>query len=276
MLFFGTRHTLVVALRFPLVANHFRMRNPHPSLYPDASLLAALRAWYAGMPSREAVERYCPSALGDGTSARGVLSRLRRQLADFSVSRHRDDLAKLFQCAAAERIRYSKAVTRALENLPSLPLAQPQISDPINAWLPLRAVGALRQHGIKTLADLTVRIPRRQRWWSVIPGLGLRSARRIEAFFAAHPALTERARALVAAAPVVPWEHIRLPHGVDGSQGVFVHHGKCVRSRLPTTTKPSALGSHDMKRQRRSARIAGKPSACCCGRSSNVERRCLR
>lgn len=214
---------MVVALRFPLVANNFRMRNPHPSLYPDASLLAALRAWYAGMPSREAVERYCPSALGDGTSARGVLGRLRRQLADFSVSRHRDDLAKLFQCAAAERIRYSKAVTRALEILPSLPLAQPQISDPIDAWLPLRAVGTLRQHGIKTLADLTVRIPRRRRWWSVIPGLGLRSARRIEAFFAAHPALTERARTLVAAtpAPVVPWEHICLPDDVDGSQGAF-------------------------------------------------------
>lgn len=63
-------------------------------------------------------------------------------------------------------------------------------------------------HGIGTLADLTVRIPRRRRWWTGIPGLG---ARKIEAFFAAHPTLTERARALVVTTrpdPIVPWDQI--------------------------------------------------------------------
>jgi len=47
---------------------------------------------------------------------------------------------------------------------------------------------------------------------------------RIEAFFAAHPALTERARALITSSgpgPVVPWESLRLPHEVDGSSGTF-------------------------------------------------------
>ncbi|KVZ70486.1 integrase, partial [Burkholderia ubonensis] len=77
---------------------------------------------------------------------------------------------------------------------------------------------------IRTLADLTVRIPRRRRWWSAIAGLGVAGARRIEAFFAAHPALTERARALIAVVPsgsIVPWEQLRVPHEVDGSRGQF-------------------------------------------------------
>ncbi|MCA7954556.1 site-specific integrase, partial [Burkholderia seminalis] len=75
-----------------------------------------------------------------------------------------------------------------------------------------------------TLTDLTVRISRRRRWWSVIAGLGVAGACRIEAFFAAHPELTERARALIAAAQpgtIVPWEQLRVPHEVDGSRGQF-------------------------------------------------------
>jgi site-specific recombinase XerD len=91
-------------------------------------------------------------------------------------------------------------------------------------WLPPRAAKALHAHGLKTLAALTVRIPRRRRWWAAIPGLGAASAREIEAFFAAYPQLTERARALVTvAAPqdVVPWERIVVPEEVDGSQGAF-------------------------------------------------------
>jgi len=85
-------------------------------------------------------------------------------------------------------------------------------------------VNALRAHGIDTLADLTVRIPRRRQWWKTVPGLGPAAAHRIEAFFAAHPALTERARALIAASgpgAIVLWESLRLPHEVDGSSGTF-------------------------------------------------------
>jgi site-specific recombinase XerD len=77
---------------------------------------------------------------------------------------------------------------------------------------------------IKTLAALTVRIPRRRRWWVAIPGLGARGARRIEAFFASHPQLTERARALVVvetAPDLVPWERLAVPDELDGSRGTF-------------------------------------------------------
>lgn len=168
--------------------------------------------------------RYCPQELDGGQSARGVIGQIRRQLAGFALSRHRADLARLFQCTVGERSRHRKAVTVALDILRTLAIPQPQVSDPIGAWLPPRVVPVLHQHGMRTLADLTVRIPRRRRWWRTIPGLGVRSARHIETFFAAHPALTERARALILVAtpePVVPWENIRVPHEVDGSRGTF-------------------------------------------------------
>lgn len=69
-----------------------------------------------------------------------------------------------------------------------------------------------------------MRIPRRRRWWTAIPGLGAAGARGVESFFAGHPQLTQQARALVpvgAQDDVVPWEKLRVPHEVDGSRGTF-------------------------------------------------------
>ncbi|HGS4283623.1 TPA: phage integrase family protein, partial [Klebsiella pneumoniae] len=83
---------------------------------------------------------------------------------------------------------------------------------------------ALQAYGIHTLSALTVRIPRRRGWWKAIEGLGMTGARQVEAFFAAHPQLTERARALIPIiqpSGIVPWEQLRLPNEVDGSQGNF-------------------------------------------------------
>jgi site-specific recombinase XerD len=77
---------------------------------------------------------------------------------------------------------------------------------------------------IRTLADLTLRVPRRRRWWAGIAGLGPAGARHIEAFFAQHPALTERARALITvnqAQELIPWERLVVPDDVDGSRGTF-------------------------------------------------------
>ncbi|ANH75743.1 site-specific integrase [Ralstonia insidiosa] len=195
-----------------------------PPDFPDAAELAALRAWHAGLSTREAVERYLGERLTPGQSSRGVLGRIRRQLAAFARRRQRDDLAALFEMQAAERAKQGRAADQAIELLLTLPLPTPLISDDVGLWLGARAVAALRAAGIGTLADLTVRVPRRRRWWGVIPGLGQVSARRIEAFFAEHPRLTERARALIAEqvrGVVVPWEQLRLPYEVDGSQGQF-------------------------------------------------------
>ena len=195
-----------------------------PDGLPDAAELAALRAWYEGLPARDAVARYLGHAKADGQSSRGMLGAIRRRMAEFARRRRRTDLAELFTHAAAERSRRARAALRAIELLPSLPVPEPLIGDDIDNWLEPRLARALKDHGIKTLAALTVRIPRRRQWWAAIPGLGATGARRIEAFFADHPELTERARALIATdalEDVVPWERLAVPHEVDGSQGAF-------------------------------------------------------
>jgi site-specific recombinase XerD len=100
----------------------------------------------------------------------------------------------------------------------------PQITDDISLWLSDRSVRSLKAHGINTLADLTVRVPRRRRWWTAVPGLGVTGAKQIEAFFAQHPQLVERARALIVRnvqQDVVPWEKLVVPSEVDGSRGSF-------------------------------------------------------
>ena len=112
-------------------------------------------------------------------------------------------------------MREAKAAAEAIGLLRHARAPVPQISDDVGLWLPARAVGALRAHGIATLADLTVRIPRRRQWWRAIaPRHGRCAAHR--GVFAAHPALTERARALIAATPrgsIVPWSNEAAARG---------------------------------------------------------------
>lgn len=190
--------------------------------FPDDAELTALRGWYVGLDARSAVARYLGDRREAGASSRGVLGRIRRQLVAYAQARHRADLAAVF--VARPTRTSADSVARGIEALRNLPVPVPLIGDAVDLWLPPRIVEALNAHGIRTLADLTVRIPRRRRWWSAIAGLGVAGARRIEAFFAAHPGLTERARALIVAAPggdIVPWEQLRVPHEVDGSRGQF-------------------------------------------------------
>lgn len=192
--------------------------------FPNEASLAALRAWYEGVPAREAVARYLEGKMPAGQSSRGMLGSIRRQLVTIAEARHRGDLAALLAHPEAERAKRARAVAHVIDVLRSAPTPMPLVTDNIELWLAPRAVGALRKHGINTLAELTVRVPRRRRWWSTIPGLGATGARHIEAFFAEHPQLTDRARALVAINPpqdVVPWERLELPHDVDGSRGSF-------------------------------------------------------
>lgn len=197
---------------------------PRSPTFPDADQLAALRGWYAGLSSRSAVDRYLQHGKAPGESARGIVSGIRRQLIAFAYQRQRPDLAGLLRHPVSERMTRAGAVAHAIEILRSLPVPRPQIADDIELWLAPRAVRVLRAHGIATLADLTVRVPRRRRWWSAIAGLGQTSARQIETFFETHPQLTERARALIVVTTpgvVVPWERLRMPHEVDGSHGSF-------------------------------------------------------
>lgn len=153
-----------------------------------------------------------------------MLGDVRRRLAKHARARHREDLASLLEHPAAERAQYGRAVLDAIETLRHLRAPTPLVTDDVERWLPARTAVAMKAHGIRTLADLTVRIPRRRRWWTAIPGLGATGARQVEDFFAAHAHLTQQARALVpigAQDDVVLWERLRVPHEVDGSRGTF-------------------------------------------------------
>jgi site-specific recombinase XerD len=192
--------------------------------FPGTAALAALRAWYAGLSARAVVVQYLGQDKASGQSSRAMLSDVRRQLAKHARARHREDLASLLEHPAAERAQRARSVLDAIETLRHLPAPAPLVTDDVEHWLPARSAGAMKAHGIKTLADLTVRIPRRRRWWTAIPGLGATGAKQVEAFFAEHPHLTQQARALVpigAQDDVVPWERLRVPDEVNGSRGAF-------------------------------------------------------
>ena len=199
------------------------MVSTQPDGFPDSASLAALRAWYEGVGARDAVGHYLGTK-ASGQSSRGMLGQIRRQLTRLAKSRQRADIAELFSRPESERSQHAKAAIQAMELLRSLAPPKPLIGDRISQWLAPRAVAALEAQGIHTLAALTVRIPRLRRWWLAIPGLGMAGARQIEAFFDAHPELTERARALVVSTQpqeVMPWERLCVPSEVDGSLGTF-------------------------------------------------------
>jgi hypothetical protein len=168
------------------------------------------------------VARFIPERRAAGGSSRAVIGAIRRQVAAFATNRQRDDLVRHFTGPARKGATAARSVTQAVEALRQAPIPQPLIGDDVGRWLPPRVATVLRRAGIRTLAELTLRAPRRKRWWSGIAGLGQTMARQVEGFFAAHPDLTERARALVVVPPqgdVRPWERIIVPVELDGSMG---------------------------------------------------------
>lgn len=192
--------------------------------FPSESELAALRGWYAGLSSRECVARYLQTQKVLGQSSRGMIGGIRRQLISIARRRHRADLIALLDHPVSERAEHARTVSHAIDALRLAPEPTPRITDDVSLWLSARAANALYAQDIKTLAQLTVRVPRRRRWWTVVPGLGAKGARQIEAFFAAHPQLTERARELMingAVQTVVPWERLKVPEELNGTHGTF-------------------------------------------------------
>lgn len=172
-----------------------------------------LRAWYEGSPSRVAIARYCQQVLTPDRSARGVLGGLRRQLADYAravgVTIWQSFLpvppapARTTQAPSRARSRRRGPCFQRRHRFPSLS----------NGGCP----HAPPAHGLKTLADFTVRIPQRKRWWLAIDGLGARSARAIEVDFAAHPQLT------------VPERWFGRSGGADCAVGAHCHALRCRR-----------------------------------------------
>jgi len=232
--------------------------------FPSAASLAALRVWYEGLPARAAVARYLSDVKAEGESARSILSRIRRQLTAFARSRQQYDVAALFLLPITRQRQQADAVADAIELLASLPLPRPHLGDDIRHWFQPRSVAALRVYGIVTLADLTVRIPRRRRWWVAIPDLGHAGARRIEAFFRYiqnSPSGPERS-----------WSRRRrrsLSHGkccdcqkrLTVRVGAFVRHKKHARSTQRMTTRPFRRGCRCTKQLPRNAPIVRRRNA---------------
>lgn len=198
--------------------------------FPEPGAITALRARLQGVAAIDAVKRYAPERMKRGGSARQVLQEIRADLVRYASVRGRVDLAQAITESATKGIKGLPTLDRALTLLQGLPPAPPQIGDEIERWLAPRVAQALRSAGIRTLAELTLRVPRSVAWWRGVPGMGRQSAKSVETFFAANPELTARARALVArddAGEIRPLELQRAREDLDGSHG---------RNRAPPNT----------------------------------------
>lgn len=205
-------------------------KRPANPPFPEPGDILALRARMQGVAAAEAVTRYAPHRRPRGGSARNALQEIRADLVRFANVRGRVDLAQAIEESIKQGAAGLGRFERAVELLRELPPAGPEIGDEVERWLPARVASALRAYGIDTLADLTVRVPRSKAWWRGIPGLGASAAGTVEAFFAAHPELTARARALIgveSATDIQPLERQRTSEELDGSQG---------RNRAPKNT----------------------------------------
>ncbi len=194
---------------------------------PSADALAAMRAWSEGLSAREAVHRYLGNAKADGQSSRALLSAARQRLIDAAARRRRPDLQAVFE--AVERGSFAKTglqlnLMEAVDELMASSVPAPRLIDDVALWFSARTAAALHGQKIRTLGELTLRVPRRKMWWVDIEGLGVQGAAKVTAFFAEHPELTEHARALIGPevrGEIQPWEGVRLPTVLDGSEGRF-------------------------------------------------------
>lgn len=177
------------------------------------------------MPAEQVVTRYLASRKREGRTARWVLGQARQELYTYAVSRGRADLGRAIADWDIGTAASRAALEQVVDQIRLLPSQAPELGDPVERWLPQRVATLLRPHRIRTLADLTLRVPRRRGWADAFPGLGAAMAAQVEAFFAANPDLTARARALVDEAfgpsEIVPLERQRVRAELDGSQGRY-------------------------------------------------------
>ena len=131
---------------------------------PVESEFVALRACYAGLSSREAIDRFLPNRTPSGQSSRGMLGRIRQRLISLAREYHHIDIADTLDHPVAERMARAKAVAHAIETLRTALPPVPRITDDVSLWLSSRSANALIALGIKTFAQLSLRVPRRRRW----------------------------------------------------------------------------------------------------------------
>lgn len=185
---------------------------------------ATLRAWYGGLSSRAAVEQYLPDEL-IASSARAVISKIRKDLIAYARHCGHSEAATLLAHPESQRAKLSAKALNAIDSLRNAVLLEPEISDDVGRWFGPRITAALNSFDVKTLSDLTVRIPRRKMWWLAIDGLGKAGAKKIEAFFKLHPKLTNQARSLITVdridGAIAPWESFIVPYELCGTHGLY-------------------------------------------------------
>ncbi|MBL8308819.1 MAG: tyrosine-type recombinase/integrase [Burkholderiales bacterium] len=160
---------------------------------PDANRIAAFRAYVEGIAPRACIERYAPSELTSGRSARGVLGSIRRELVAAADARHRDDWATLFRRVRPEsNTAMRRKANEAMLALPSTPVPSPQLDGAVSRWLPQSIAEPLNNTGVRTWADLAARMSRKVGWWRDIEGIGAQSSKHVSRFIAEHPTLQKQ------------------------------------------------------------------------------------
>jgi len=99
-----------------------------------------------------------------------------------AVRRRRTDLVSVLERAGRDPKLSAQRLRRALDDLARSRASTPQITDSVEIWFRPRIVRALHAHLIRTLADLTVRVPRLKGWWRKVEGLGAAGAHKVELF----------------------------------------------------------------------------------------------
>jgi integrase len=192
---------------------------------PVAHRVAAFRAYVEGIQPRECLERYAPTALIEGCSARGVLGLIRRELVAAARARHRSDWVELFeqvQPSSSPSVR--KKAIEALRAVTNTPIPTPQLDDALERWLPDGIAAPLLCAGIRTWAELAARANRKIGWWREVNSIGPQSTQRISAFITAHPALKKQIEVFLArlqASASVYWEH--AASGARGEDTANLH-----------------------------------------------------
>ena len=121
---------------------------------------------------------------------------------------------------AKPRTRLARAAPPAIETLRVARAPLPQMTDAPSVWLAPRVALPLERAGIATLADLAVRA-NAEAWWKKVPGVGKAGAHSMGAFIEEHPQLKARPLAPAIVRELAPWESLRPPRELDGSQGTF-------------------------------------------------------
>lgn len=137
----------------------------------------------------------------------------------------------------------------ALDLLRPLVITPPAAAHDIEVWFRGKTFHALRQAGVRTVADLTTLILRRgHRWYRVTPGIGPERAACVAAWLGEEQGLWGGAAAMGPAAlkapnklapgelalarresnAIVPFETLVLPPHLDGSSGTHRVHDGCL------------------------------------------------